>query len=133
WFRTGDVAVGNPDGTFQLVDRTKDVIKSGGEWISSVQLEGIVLEHPAVREAAVIGRADPHWSERPVAIVALQEGQALDLAELRAWLDGRVPRLWFPDDLVALDELPKTGVGKLDKRAMRADYASRTEGSLTTT
>jgi fatty-acyl-CoA synthase len=131
WFRTGDVVVGNPDGTFQVADRTKDVIKSGGEWISSVALEGTVLQHPAVREAAVIGRPDEHWSERPVACVALQEGQALELSDLRAWLEGRVPGFWLPDDLVVLEELPKTGVGKLDKRALRASYAS--SGRVATT
>ena len=71
-----------------------------------------------------IGRPDEHWSERPVACVALQEGQALELADLRTWLEGRVPGFWLPDDLVVLDELPKTGVGKLDKRALRASYAA---------
>jgi fatty-acyl-CoA synthase len=124
WFRTGDVAVGNPDGTFTIVDRTKDVIKSGGEWISSVELECILLEHPAVQEAAVVARADAHWSERPVACVVLREGSALALPELRDWLEGRVPRFWLPDDLWLLDELPKTGVGKLDKKRLRAEYAA---------
>jgi fatty-acyl-CoA synthase len=123
WFRTGDVAVGNPDGTFQIVDRTKDVIKSGGEWISSVELEGIVLGHPAVRESAVIARPDTRWIERPVACVSLREGATLTLDELRAWLEPRVPHFWLPDDLVVLETLPKTGVGKLDKKVMREDYS----------
>jgi fatty-acyl-CoA synthase len=123
WFRTGDVAVGRPDGTFQIVDRTKDVIKSGGEWISSVELENTILDHPAVREAAVVARPDVRWSERPVACVVLREGCTLSLPELGGWLEQRVPRFWVPDDLVLLDELPKTSVGKLDKKVMRAQYA----------
>jgi fatty-acyl-CoA synthase len=123
WFRTGDVAVGRPDGSFQIVDRTKDVIKSGGEWISSVELENTTVGHPSVREAAVIARPDERWGERPVACVALAEGASLTVADLRAWLEPQVARFWLPDDLVVLDDLPKTSVGKLDKKVMRAEYA----------
>ena len=125
WFRTGDVAVGYPDGTFQIVDRTKDVIKSGGEWISSVELEGTILEHPAVRESAVVGRTDDKWSERPVAFVVLRPDAGLTLADLRAWLEPRVPRFWLPDDLFIVDEIPKTGTGKIDKKVLRAKESSR--------
>jgi fatty-acyl-CoA synthase len=129
WFRTGDVAIGRPDGTFQIVDRTKDVIKSGGEWISSVELENTIVGHPSVREAAVIARPDIRWGERPVACVALSEGASLTLDELRAWLEPQVARFWLPDELVTLDELPKTSVGKLDKKVMRAEYARETATS----
>ena len=120
WFRTGDVAVGYPDGTFQIVDRTKDVIKSGGEWISSVELEGTILEHPAVRESAVVARPDEKWSERPIAFVVLRPGETLTLEGLRDWLEPRLPRFWLPDDLIAVAEIPKTGTGKIDKKALRA-------------
>ena len=124
WFRTGDVAVGYPDGTFQIVDRTKDVIKSGGEWISSVELEGTILKHPAVRESAVVGRPDEKWSERPIAFAVLRPDEALTIADLRDWLEAHVPRFWLPDDLIVVDEIPKTGTGKIDKKALRlADQA----------
>ena len=121
WFRTGDVATGFPDGSFQIVDRTKDVIKSGGEWISSVELEGVILEHPAVRESAVVGRPDPKWSERPVSFVVLRPGATLTIETLRAWLEPKLPRWWLPDDLVIVEEIPKTGTGKIDKKELRAN------------
>ena len=127
WFSTGDIATGSPDRTVRIVDRTKDVIKSGGEWISSVELEGTILLHPAVREAAVVSRPDERWMERPVAFVVLRPGARLTLEELREWLGPRVARFWLPDDLVLADELPKTSVGKLDKKVMRARYAASTE------
>ncbi len=123
WLRTGDMAVMEPDGYFRIVDRSKDLVKSGGEWISSVELEGHVLAHPAVREAAVVGVASAKWDERPVVVAAVNE--ELDLEELRAFLSDRVARWWLPDDLVVVDEVAKTSVGKYDKKVLRAMLADR--------
>jgi acyl-CoA synthetase (AMP-forming)/AMP-acid ligase II len=122
WFCTGDLAIGSSDGSFRIVDRTREVIKSGGEWISSVELEGLILAHPAVRDSAVVAPPDERWGERPVAFVALRSGASLTLGALRAWLDGKVPRFWLPDELVLLAEVPKTSVGKLDKKVLRQRY-----------
>lgn len=119
WFDTGDVAVIHPDGTLQLTDRTKDVIKSGGEWISSVELENAAIGHPAVAEAAAIGIAHPRWDERPLLIVVKKPGAALDDAELRTFLAGHVAKWWLPDAIVFVDELPHTGTGKISKKDLR--------------
>lgn len=126
WLRTGDMASMESDGYFKIVDRSKDLVKSGGEWISSVELEGQVLAHPAVREAAVIGVASAKWDERPVVVASLHEEASLSLAELRSFLSGRVARWWLPDDLVLVEEVAKTSVGKYDKKALRAAWAQRT-------
>ncbi|HVE74939.1 MAG TPA: long-chain fatty acid--CoA ligase [Mycobacteriales bacterium] len=123
WLRTGDMAVMEHDGYFRIVDRSKDLVKSGGEWISSVELEGQVLAHPAVREAAVVGVPHPRWDERPVVAVALHDGHSLDLAELHAFLTGRVAKWWLPDQVVVVAEVPKTSVGKYDKKVLRAQLA----------
>jgi fatty-acyl-CoA synthase len=123
WLRTGDMAVMESDGYFRIVDRSKDLVKSGGEWISSVELEGAVLAHPAVREAAVVGLPSRRWDERPAVMVALADGQELTLPELHAFLAGRVAKWWLPDELVVVDEVPKTSVGKYDKKAVRAALA----------
>jgi fatty-acyl-CoA synthase len=122
WFRTGDVATIDPDGYLTIVDRTKDVIKSGGEWISSVELEGAIMAHPKVLEAAVIGLAHRKWQERPVAYVVPREEYRGRLTgeEIRDFLMGRVAKWWLPDEIRFLDELPKTSVGKFDKKALRA-------------
>ena len=123
WFRTGDVATINPDGYMAIVDRTKDVIKSGGEWISSVELENTLMAHPRVLEAAVIALPHPKWQERPVAFVVLApeaRGQ-IDEAELRAFLGERVARWWLPDEIRVIESLPKTSVGKFDKKVLRAE------------
>jgi fatty-acyl-CoA synthase len=121
WLRTGDVASIDPDGYIRLVDRTKDVIKSGGEWISSVELEGLIMAHPKVREAAVIGLPHPKWSERPVAYVVAGDDGPPSAEELREFLEAKVPRYWLPDEIRFIDEVPKTSVGKFDKRALRED------------
>ena len=126
WLRTGDMATMESDGYFRIVDRSKDLVKSGGEWISSVELEGEVLAHPAVREAAVVGLPSRKWDERPVVVAALHERAELSLAELHEFLAGRVARWWLPDDLVLVDEVAKTSVGKYDKKALRAQLAGRT-------
>ncbi len=125
WFRIGDVAVIDPDGYMTIVDRTKDVIKSGGEWISSVELEGAIMAHPKVREAAVIGLPHTKWVERPVAYVVPREEHSgrLTADEIRRFLDGRVASWWMPDEIRFIDEVPKTSVGKFDKKAIRATAA----------
>jgi fatty-acyl-CoA synthase len=125
WLRTGDMACMESDGYFRIVDRSKDLVKSGGEWISSVELEGACLAHPAVREAAVVGVPSQKWDERPVVVVALNTGQSLSLDDLRSFLAGRVAKWWLPDDLVVVDDVAKTSVGKYDKKAIRASLADR--------
>ena len=123
WLRTGDVATINPDGYIKLVDRTKDVVKSGGEWISSVELENEIMAHPAVAEAAVIGVSHPKWQERPLACVVLKEGESATKDEILEFLDGRVAKWWLPDDVVFIDEVPKTSVGKFSKKDLRAQFS----------
>ncbi len=127
WFRTGDVVSIDPDGYIQIADRTKDLIKSGGEWISSVALEGALMAHPKVLEAAVIAMPDPQWGERPLAcVVPRPEARgSLSEDELRAHLASRVARWWLPDRYLFLDELPKTSVGKFDKKVLRQRHAEQ--------
>jgi fatty-acyl-CoA synthase len=127
WLRTGDVGTVEPTGFIRITDRAKDVIKSGGEWISSVALENLVMGHPAVAEAAVIGVPDEKWGERPLACVVARPGQTLDVAALMAHLDGKVARWWLPERWAFVDEVPKTSVGKFDKKVLRSRYA---EGQL---
>lgn len=123
WFRTGDVGTINPDGYAQLVDRTKDLIKSGGEWISSVDLENALMAHPQVVEAAVIATPHPRWLERPLAYVVPKRMEAPPSSEdLTAFLAARFPKWWLPDEYIFLDELPKTGVGKFDKKRLRSQW-----------
>jgi fatty-acyl-CoA synthase len=122
WLRTGDVGRVSPDGYVQITDRTKDVIKSGGEWISSIELENHVMGHPSVREAAVIGVADQRWSERPLVCFVAEEGVEPDLEALRSHIETEFPRWWIPERWAAMDEIPKTSVGKFDKKALRAAY-----------
>jgi fatty-acyl-CoA synthase len=134
WLRTGDVGTVTPDGYIRLVDRTKDLIKSGGEWISSVALENEIMAHPAVAEAAVIGIPDERWQERPLACVVVKPGAELTAEEVLDWLRPKVARWWLPDACVFIDEVPKTSVGKFSKKTLRdrfADYRlpSPTEGS----
>jgi fatty-acyl-CoA synthase len=130
WLRTGDVGAFTPDGFLKLTDRSKDVIKSGGEWISSVELENQVMGHPAVAEAAVVGIPDEKWDERPLVAVVLREGQKVEPAELREFLTGKVARWQLPENFTYIDEVPKTSVGKFDKKRIRAAYA---EGKLDVT
>lgn len=124
WFMTGDVASITPDGFMEIVDRTKDVIKSGGEWISSITLENVAVGHPAVREAAAIARNDAKWGERPRLIVALKDGAELTQAEMRAWFEDKVAHWWIPDDVVIVDDLPHTATGKLLKTTLRSRYGA---------
>ena len=123
WLCTGDVGTLDTQGYMTISDRTKDVIKSGGEWISSVELENAVMAHPDVFEAAVIAVPDPKWSERPLVAVVPKPGRSPAPADLLAFLTERVPRWWLPDQWTFIAEVPKTSVGKFDKKVMRLAYA----------
>ncbi len=123
WLRTGDVATITSDGYIRLVDRTKDLVKSGGEWISSVELENEIMAHPSVREAAVIGVPDEKWGERPLACVVPEDGAELDADELRDFLSDRVAKWWIPENVEFIDEVPKTSVGKFSKKTLRERFS----------
>jgi len=123
WLRTGDVGTISADGYLTLTDRAKDVIKSGGEWISSVELENQLMAHPAVLEACVVGVPDPRWDERPLATVVLREGATATVDELREFLGTRVARWQLPERWAFIEAVPKTSVGKFDKKVIRAQYA----------
>jgi fatty-acyl-CoA synthase len=123
WLRTGDVGSLSKDGFLRLTDRSKDVIKSGGEWISSVDLENQVMAHPAVAEAAVIGVPDEKWDERPLVAVVLREGTQVTPEELRTFLEGRVAKWQLPENWTFIQEVPKTSVGKFDKKRLRSQHA----------
>jgi acyl-CoA synthetase (AMP-forming)/AMP-acid ligase II len=129
WFDTGDVATFDADGYMKIVDRTKDVIKSGGEWISSIELENIAVAHPAVREAAAIGRPDAKWGERPVIVAVLKPGAQLGAEELRAYYQGKVAKWCEPDAVLIVESLPHTATGKLLKTELRRLYASQAAGT----
>src|SRR3954452_2588281 len=119
WLRTGDIASIDAQGSIRLSDRSKDVIKSGGEWISSVDLENAIMGHPAVAECAVIAMPHERWAERPLACVVVKEGQSVEPDELRTYLADHVVKWWLPDEVVFIDEVPKTSVGKFDKKVLR--------------
>ena len=123
FFDTGDVAHIDEHGYMQITDRSKDVIKSGGEWISSIELENIAVGHPQVAEAAVIGVAHPKWDERPLLIVVAKDGQRPARDDLLAFIEGKVARWWLPDDVVFVDEIPHTATGKILKSALREQFA----------
>jgi fatty-acyl-CoA synthase len=123
WLRTGDVGTLDGCGYLQIKDRSKDVIKSGGEWISSIDLENAIMAHPAVLEAAVVGMPDPRWDERPLACVVLKSGATVSPDDLRTFLAERVVKWWIPERWAFLDEIPKTSVGKFDKKRLRAQQA----------
>jgi fatty-acyl-CoA synthase len=127
WLRTGDVGFIDPRGYVQITDRSKDVIKSGGEWISSVELENEIIAHPEVAEAAVIGIPDEKWDERPLACVVRKEGSTITPDALRAYLENKVAKWWLPERWTFIEEIPKTSVGKFDKKVLRAHHA---EGKL---
>jgi fatty-acyl-CoA synthase len=124
WFKTGDVACIDSDGYVKIVDRSKDMIKSGGEWISSVDLENALMGHAAVREAAVVAVPHPKWQERPLAVVVLKEGVQATPEELRAFLASRFAKWQLPDGIVFADEIPRTSVGKFMKMKLRQQYAN---------
>ena len=125
WFCTGDVASIDPEGYVKIADRTKDLIKSGGEWISSVDLENALMGHEAVREAAVIAVAHPRWQERPLAVVVLEDGANVAAEELRAYLEARFAKWWIPDAFEFVESIPRTATGKFLKSALREQFARR--------
>jgi acyl-CoA synthetase (AMP-forming)/AMP-acid ligase II len=119
WFPTGDVATLDPDGYMQITDRSKDVIKSGGEWISSIDLENVAVAHPAIAEAAVIGVKHPKWDERPIVVAVKKQGQEVTKEDLLKFFEGKIAKWWMPDDVVFVKELPHTATGKLSKLTIR--------------
>ncbi len=123
WFDTGDVATIDPDGYMQITDRAKDVIKSGGEWISSVEIETIAASHPKAALAVVIGVPHPKWDERPLLLVKLKTGETATQAEFLACLEGRIAKWWTPDEVLFVDDIPLGATGKIDKKVVRAQYA----------
>jgi fatty-acyl-CoA synthase len=122
WFRTGDVVTIRPDGFVKITDRSKDLIKSGGEWISSVDLENALMGHPAVKEAAVVAIAHPRWDERPLAAVVLKPGAEATGPELVAHLAPSFAKFWLPDAVVFVEEIPRTSTGKFMKAVLRERY-----------
>jgi fatty-acyl-CoA synthase len=122
WFPTGDVATIDADGYMQITDRSKDVIKSGGEWISSIDLENAAVGHPAVAEAAVVGVRHPKWDERPLLIIVCKKDAKLTREEMLKYFEGKVAKWWMPDDVVFVDQLPHTATGKLLKTKLREDF-----------
>jgi fatty-acyl-CoA synthase len=128
WFRTGDIVMIYPDGTIELTDRAKDLVKSGGEWISSVALENALMAHPAVAEAAVIAVPHPKWDERPLAVVVVRSGHQVTAEQLRDFLAPDFARWWLPDAVEFTSEIPRTSVGKFKKSALRESYKTRYEG-----
>jgi fatty-acyl-CoA synthase len=131
WLRTGDLAVIHPDATVEIVDRLKDVIKSGGEWISSLAIEEALLTHPRVSDAAVVAVPDPIWGERPAAAVVATQGLPLQPEEISDFLAQLIPRWWLPKPIVIMDKLPRTTIGKHDKRALRSRLAQYADAPRT--
>ena len=123
WFDTGDVASINPDGSMIITDRTKDVIKSGGEWISSIDLENCAMGHPGVAEAGVIGVVHPKWDERPLLVVVRASGSNVEGQEILDYMTGKVAKWWLPDEVAFVDELPHTATGKVHKMKLREQFA----------
>jgi acyl-CoA synthetase (AMP-forming)/AMP-acid ligase II len=119
WFPTGDVATIDEDGFMQITDRSKDVIKSGGEWIGSIDLENIAMAHPAVEMAACIAARHPKWDERPLLVVVKKPGAELTRDELLKFYDGKIAKWWTPDDVVFVDDIPLGATGKIDKKLIR--------------
>ncbi len=121
WFDTGDVATIDEHGFVRITDRSKDLIKSGGEWISSIEIENMVMSHPAVANAAVVGQPHERWGERPLLIVEPREGATATSGELSAHLEGRIAKWWMPDEVRFVDRIPLGATGKIDKKRIRAE------------
>jgi fatty-acyl-CoA synthase len=119
FFDTGDVSTIDRYGYMQITDRSKDIIKSGGEWISSIDLENLAVGHPKVSEAAVIGVKHPKWDERPLLVVVLKQGQSATREEILAYMEGKIAKWWMPDDVAFVEEIPHTATGKIQKVALR--------------
>lgn len=132
WMRTGDIAAMDPYGSIRIADRTKDLIKSGGEWISSVELENAIMSHPKVAEAAVVAVPDPKWGERPLACVVLKPGETATQEEILDHLEPLVAKWWLPDAVEFIEEVPKTSVGKFSKKTLRERFADYRLNSATT-
>jgi fatty-acyl-CoA synthase len=126
WFPTGDVATIDADGYMQITDRSKDVIKSGGEWIGTIDLENIAMAHPAVLQAACIGIAHPKWDERPLLLVIKRPGQEVTRGELLKFFEGKIARFWMPDDVAFIDALPMGATGKIQKNKLREQFRGYT-------
>jgi fatty-acyl-CoA synthase len=122
FFDTGDVATMDALGYMQVTDRSKDVIKSGGEWISSIELENLAVAHPQVAEAAVVAVPHPKWGERPLLVVVLKDGPSPSREDILAFMRGKVAHWWLPDDVVVVDEIPHTATGKIQKTALRQQF-----------
>jgi fatty-acyl-CoA synthase len=122
WFDTGDVATMDRYGYMQITDRSKDVIKSGGEWISTIELENLAVGHPKVAEAAAIGVAHPKWDERPLLVIVLKKGETASKEEILGFMQGKVAKWWMPDDVVFVDEIPHTATGKIQKITLRQRF-----------
>jgi fatty-acyl-CoA synthase len=122
FFDTGDVATMDPQGYMQITDRSKDVIKSGGEWISSIDLENLAVGHPKVAEAAVIGIRHPKWDERPLLVVVLKKDQRASKDEILGFMQGKIAKWWMPDDVAFVDEIPHTATGKIQKTTLREQF-----------
>jgi fatty-acyl-CoA synthase len=122
WFDTGDVATIDERGFMQITDRSKDVIKSGGEWISSIEIENLALGHEAVAEAAVIGVVHPKWDERPLLVVVCKDGAEATAESILEFLEGKIAKWWMPDDVVFVDEIPHTATGKIQKLTLREKF-----------
>jgi fatty-acyl-CoA synthase len=122
WFDTGDVATMDKYGYMQITDRSKDVIKSGGEWISSIDLENLAVGHPKVAEAAVIGISHPKWGERPLLVIVLKKGETATKQELLGFMQGKIAKWWMPDDVAFVGEIPHTATGKIQKLALRKQF-----------
>jgi fatty-acyl-CoA synthase len=122
WFDTGDVATMDQYGYMQITDRAKDVIKSGGEWISTIDLENLAVGHPKVAEAAAIGVAHPKWGERPLLVVVLKQGESAARDDILAYMQGKIAKWWLPDDVVFADEIPHTATGKIQKITLRQRF-----------
>ncbi len=122
WFDTGDVATLDPQGYMQITDRSKDVIKSGGEWISSIELENLAVGHPGVAEAAVIGLPHPKWDERPLLILVRKEKAQVEAGDVRKFMEGKIAKWWMPDDIIFVDEIPHTATGKIQKITLRERF-----------
>jgi len=122
WFDTGDVATMDRYGYMQITDRAKDVIKSGGEWISTIDLENLAVGHPKVAEAAVIGVAHPKWDERPLLVIVLKKGESASKQDILGFMQGKTAKWWMPDDVVFVDEIPHTATGKIQKITLRQQF-----------
>ena len=122
WFDTGDVATIDKYGYMQITDRAKDVIKSGGEWISTIDLENLAVGHPKVAEAAAIGVAHPKWDERPLLVIVLKKGETATKEDILGFMQGKVAKWWMPDDVVFVDEIPHTATGKIQKMTLRKQF-----------